>query len=344
MSPFTVRCVEVRKSGKARVWRPTRMDTLLRGQPSRRQTSQGPELGSPLVKARASGPLSWVTLLGCFLSASLFIISITLGDGMSLIATLLLSGLSTLIGISNKWELQLPRRPRNPLTDAGDVVVRYPNGSYLIVKCTEEVARELYFAPEEIVYNIENETIYRMISLVGTLMLMLGVIFLANAKLQLQFCWGGAYIILNAAHWVAAAVPQRLHWDLSCYEIEEQGVVSGPKNETFTDALFQAILFTKSKSWVRIGKEAAPKTVTWDKWLEEAERTVQNLELRKGAVKQPLWPTPGPDRSGQVWDIPHDWTARGAWQRLDDEAHGRGDAPVQPRRAYTTVDDVEQGP
>jgi len=49
------------------------------------------------------------------------------------------------------------------------------------------MARELYFAPEEIEYNVQNPTTYRMIALVGTLCLMLGIVALANAKLQLQF-------------------------------------------------------------------------------------------------------------------------------------------------------------
>ena len=319
------------------------MDTFFRGQPSKKgsvdriKTSKPPEYDSPLVKARAASPLSWVTLLGVFLSLSLFIISITLGDGMSLIATLLLSGLSTLIGISNGWKLQLPRRPKGAPTDPGDVVIRYPNGSYLIVKCNEDVARELYFAPEEIVYNVKNETVYRMISLIGTLMLMLGVIFLANAKLQLQFCWGGAYIILNAAHWVAASVPQRLHWDLSCYEIEEQGVEGGPHNSTFTDALFKAILFTKSKTWVRIGSHAAPATDTWDQWLTEAVFHVSDLKARRDDVKSPIWPTGSSSSGGKgtVWPIPDQnlWTPRDAWQKLNSEvSEAKGGSTVVAAR------------
>lgn len=354
MPAFTVRCVKITKKRTERMLRsPTLVDRVLRGQPSAKkgsglqektQTIPPPEYGSPPVKARATGPLSWVTLLGFFLSASLLIISITLGDGMSLIATLLLSGLSTLIGISNKWELQLPRRPPSTAVPTpGDVVIRYPNGSFLIVKCDEEIARELYFAPEEIVYSIQNETIYRMISLVGTLMLMLGVIFLANAKLQLQFCWGAAYIILNAAHWVAAALPQRLHWDLSCYVLEEQGVEGGPNNTAFTDALFKAILFTGSKDWVRIGKNAAPATETWDRWLREAEFEAQLMQRRckqKERIKDQLWPKRDANAYGTVWEMPDPkiWNPRDAWQKLDKELKGDKGGTVsatQPVPAHT---------
>lgn len=339
MPPFDVRCVRVEKTKRPEHTQETafEMHTFSKQQQTgsakdRSQTAMTPGNVSPPVKARSSGPLSWVTLLGSFLSLSLLIISITLGDGMSLIATILLSGLSTLIGYSNKWELKLPQPPKGSESAQGDVVIRYPNGSYLIVKCNEEVARELYFAPEEVRYNLQNETVYRMISLVGTLMLMLGVIFLANAKLQLQFCWGGAYIILNAAHWVAAALPQKLHWDLSCYSVEEEGVEPGPNNQTFTDALFKAILFTKSKDWARIGKPAAPATKVWDEWLQEAED--QALEIKDngtqlGNIRDPWWAThQGSERGvGIVWKMPTDWKPRAAFARLNkkagmEEGHG----------------------
>lgn len=66
---------------------------------------------------------------------------------MSLIATLLLSGLSTLLGLSNKWELQLPRKyTGRAKLPPGDVVIKFPNKSFLVVFCEEEVARELFWA------------------------------------------------------------------------------------------------------------------------------------------------------------------------------------------------------
>jgi hypothetical protein len=276
MPTFAVRCVKVTKRDDIRP--PTRMDTILRG--VNRSATRSPEIVPPSVKAKANGPLSWVTLLGFFMSVFIFILSVVFGDGMSMIATILLSLLSTLVGVSNKWNLRLPRRPQ---TDAppGDVVIRYPNGSYLIVQCDEDVARELYFAPEEIDYTITSPTYYRLLSLFGTLMLMLGVIALANAKLQLQMVWAGAYILINIAHWVVAAVPQKMHWDLSCYDVREQGVEGGPSNPSFTEALWKAILITKSQSWVKNGK-AAPETEVWDAWLDKAEE-----QAKKCAKKRP---------------------------------------------------------
>lgn len=309
MPPFMVRCVEVKK--KMDFHTPTRIDTSFRGQPGARERAktQSPTLSPPRVMAKATGPLSWVTLLGFFLSLSLFIVSIVVGDGMPLLATVFLSFLSTLIGIANKWSLKLPQRQKGTDPPCGDVVIRYPNGSYLYVKCNEDVARELYFAPEEIEYNISNPSTYRMISLVSTLILMLGIIFLANAKLQLQFAWAAAYII-NAAHWIAAAIPPKNHWDLSCYEVKEQGIVGGPNNSNFTEALWKAVLLAKSTRWVRAGK-AAPETTVWDEWLHEAGENAKLCGNHVGPLIDPIWPGKEPSKS-IIWDVPKEWDARSA--------------------------------
>ncbi|KAK5131073.1 hypothetical protein LTR08_001359 [Meristemomyces frigidus] len=311
---FTVRCVRVTKVIQAAL--PTRMDTFFRGQPARVVT-QSPTLGPPSVKAKATGPLAWATLLGCSLSVSLFVVSMIFGDGMSLLATILLSFLSTLLGIGNKWSLRLPRRPQGTEPPVGDVVIRYPNGSYLIVKCDEDVARELYFAPEEIEYSVKSRAAYRMISLVGTLMLMLGVIALANARLELQFAWAGAYIIINAAQWIAAALPPGMHWDLSCYKVTEQGVNTGPKNPNFTEALWKAIMLTKDIRWVKNGK-AAPQTAVWDEWLVDAKDRAQRVTSSIGFLTDPLWPDGNPAK-GTVWEDPDKWEPKNAWNELNEQ-------------------------
>lgn len=329
MKTFEVRCVAIRKKRPEEVKSYSKLvDTFFRGVPqssferSKTQSQSAP--GAPTVKATATGPLALVTILGFTLSLILFTVSILFGDGMSFIATLLLSFLSTLIGAANKWTLELPSR-KGPSPTPGDTVIRYPNGSFLIVKCEEDVARELFFAPEEIKYNITNPTIYRMISLVGTIMLMLGVVCLANAKLQLQFAWAGAYILINAAHWAAAAVPPKLHWDLDYYEVKEQSIdgfqakkktpIEGDK-KTFTEALWEAILVTKSTRWTTTGK-AAPRTEVWDQWLIEAEAIANTAGNHVG---EPLYKLvwPGKDsKKGVIWDAPKDWSPKKAWNDID---------------------------
>jgi hypothetical protein len=155
-------------------------------------------------------------------------------------------------------------------------------------------------------------------------MLMLGVIALANAKLQLQFVWAGAYISINIAHWVVAAVPQKMHWELSCYEIREQGIDDGPRNCTFTEALWKAILFTKSIDWVKKG-EAAPSTKAWDQWLDEAEEQANRYGSHIGPLQDARW-TEGDLSKATIFNAPKkdDWDPRDAWGRIQSE-HKKSD-------------------
>jgi hypothetical protein len=84
------------------------------------------------------------------------------------------------------------------------------------------VARELFFAPENIEYLVEHPWKYRMIALVGTIVLMFGVIFLGNSGTYVQVAYAGSFMVLNAGYWIVAALPQRYHWDTSCFEVIHQ--------------------------------------------------------------------------------------------------------------------------
>lgn len=107
------------------------------------------------------------------------ILSIHYDDGMSLLATVCLSLLSTLIAVGSKWTLELPKRKADRKVPPGDIVIYYPQGAFMVIKCDEDVARELYWAPEKCNYMVGVQT-YRLIALTGTIMLMVGVIALAN--------------------------------------------------------------------------------------------------------------------------------------------------------------------
>ena len=113
---------------------------------------------------------------------------------------------------------------QRPIHAPGDVVIRYGKGNFLVVSCDEDVARELYFAPESINYLVKNQWQYRVISLVGTIMLMFGVIFLANSSTWMQLCFAIAYITMNALYWIVAALPSRVHWDTSCFKVSDQAI------------------------------------------------------------------------------------------------------------------------
>lgn len=266
------------------------------------------------LKAKTFGPLTVVLLIGFTLSVILLALSIWQDDGMSVVATVLLSLLSSLIGLSNKWELKLPtRNAKAGKVPRGDVVIRYPKGCFLIVRCEEDVARELYFAPESINYLITHAPIYRLMSLIGTIMLMGGVICLANAQIQVQIAWAGAYMLLGASYWIVAALPSKMHWDTSCYEVvpeclsdsdmSKKGYPSG--SDTFTKALWKAICVSKDIDWVE-RSSACPKTAAWKEWLMMAHACSRDVERVQDAAKS----------QGKVmWDIP-EWDPQDWLQKL----------------------------
>ena len=180
-----------------------------------------------------------------------------LGDAMSLIATVLLSFVSTLAGFANRWSMKLQSRGSAIPTPKGNVVVRYPNGSFLVVECDESIARELFFTPETIKY-LQTTTTYQIVSLMGTSMLMCGVICLANAHEVLQIMWAASFIILNAAYWIVATLPDERNWDLSFYNVKEHICDMGHSSPSFAHALWKAIAFAHSTEWTHMGTPARP--------------------------------------------------------------------------------------
>ncbi|TIA48546.1 hypothetical protein D6C79_04056 [Aureobasidium pullulans] len=254
---------------------------------------------------------------------------------MSMLATLCLSFLSTLTGVANHWDLVAKDPAIQPKPDEvlprGDLVVRYPNGSFLVVKCNEQVARELYFTREDIRYTmVQRRGIYRTISLTGTLLLMLGVIFLANATKALQLAWAVIYVLLNAAYWSFAALPKRYHWDLDRYKVTEVGIERPNFNDNrFTDALFKAVLFAQGADWARIGEAAAPRTKIWDDWLDLAEVEALSCGRSKAGEYQDLkWPN-RVEFSGEIQPFPKDWQPHPAWKALYDKSRANNEVVVE---------------
>lgn len=233
---------------------------------------------------------------------------------MSILALVLLSCLSSLIGLSNKWELELPKRhEKKGKVPRGDVVIRYPKGSFLIVRCAEDVARELYFAPESIRYLLSHAPVYRIFSLVGTMMLMGGVICLANAQIQVQIAWAGSYMLLGASYWIVAALPSKMHWDTSCYKVIQECLSDSAEkkkgwpseNKTYTQALWKAICVTKDTDWV-LRSSACPETMAWRYWLNEAKACSKDVRLKEDKDET---------QKRTIWEVP-DWDPQASLIRL----------------------------
>lgn len=232
-----------------------------------------------LLTAQTFGILSFLAILGFAMSIALFGLSIHFNDGWALVATVLLSCLSSLLGVMCKWSLVLRKRVtgRDDIP-SGDVIICYPNGSFLIVECDEEIARPLFFAPERCNYLLSG-TWYRSLALLGTMMLMFGVIALGNSGSRMQVAFGAAYVLLNAAYWLVAAMPEKIHWDYSALDIQELSTILPAPDEklSFRNALWTAIRLTGSTRWVRTGR-IAPDTQAWDDWLRKADDAVNRRE------------------------------------------------------------------
>ena len=327
------------------------------------------------------GPTWWVAILGCGLSLVLFGIAVWQADGMAILADICLSFLSTLVGIVNKWNLNLPKRAgdKNHWTPPGDVILRYPKGSFVVIRCSEDVARELFFAPEGIEYDVETPWKYRMIALVGSILLMFGVIFLGNAKTNCQVAFAVSYMILNAAYWVIAALPKRFHWDTSAFQVipeafeEEQQTYEKvyaemkkqetadkpfrkrdmPKtiplerhckqyisyHKTFTQALWKVIIATRETEWIR-RSDAAPRSEAWDQWLEDARKHAM-------AMDAPLFQDVMDKKWGEIRKIQHyrvpKWNAQGALGTVLNAAKQLEETKARLRTATnTTASDHEK--
>lgn len=293
--------------------------------------------GGGSVRAALFGPVNLVTMFGCVLSTALLVLSIVYGDGMSLIATVLLSFLSTLIGLTSRWTMQFVKRPKGARDPAGDCVIRWPNGSYLVLKCNESLAHQLLFAPDAIAYKIQHSGHFIPVSLLGTLILMISVIALANAKIQLQIAWAVSFILLNIGHWAAAALPRGWNFHISGCEIEEEHISSGGKSVSATEGLFKAIVFTRSTQWVKLNT-TIPDTPQWTEWLGQAEAvakgcrilddTVDELQITRALRRHGTWgkahacgvtyETPGPD----VWKPDH------AFEEIRSRSPGKNIFPI----------------
>lgn len=209
---------------------------------------------------------------------------------MALLATLSLSLLSTNTGIANKWQ-PTPNDPKpDPNSPPGDVVIKYPQGAFIVVRCSEQTARYLYFNPSERChYMVRSTPLYRGLSLVSTLLLMAGVISLANATLKLQTAFAAAYMLINIFYWIGAALPQSHHWDLSRLKMTHIELHGGapPRDAkiqdvppTYTEALWKTIAVTGTKTWLA-ETDWAPRTAAWSEWLREAEDAAQAEPMRE---------------------------------------------------------------
>ncbi|OTB09467.1 hypothetical protein M426DRAFT_50448 [Hypoxylon sp. CI-4A] len=276
----------------------------------------------PAIPATLYSPLHILSVFSILLTCGIIGLAARYQDGTAIIAVTLISFASSVVGWASWWKPLLMNRRHTNIVPAGDVIIRTREGAFLLVKCTEEVARELYSGTEECQYHVGGRA-YRALMGLGTCLLMISVILLGNCKWYTQIFIGGSYIVLNGIYWAMGLLPKRYFWDLSRYHVEDitskeaqnAHLTTDPDDlregvKSFTRTLWYAVRETKRTAWVnRSG--AAPDTPQWRKWLAEAEQAAnagnkkwpavarkdEIMKMRDGEVNGSLdGPQPIPER------------------------------------------------
>lgn len=273
-------------------------------------------------KLKVFGPLNIIAVSSSFASLGLLIWAIQIHDGVATIGIILMSLAAPFLCIGTRWSLASPDlRHANQFGPPADVVIRNREGTFTIVRCTDEVARALYFTPEQRIYAVENWVGIATGGIVGGLTLMAAIVLFGNCTWTMQLALGVTYALLNVAYWFAAVLTIRdpgLAWDCSWLKVEEVGRLSTraenesaanestkhrpTENENATTepaitnigmdhfhsfelGLFYAIRLLRSTKWIR-ETGAVPRTEAWDEWLHVADMHMDdaNWDAKKAAV------------------------------------------------------------
>lgn len=154
-------------------------------------------------------PLHIVSVLSCAMTVGLFVAARYWEDGTAMLAIVFISMASTVTCWASLWRPLLMNRPNNRVPK-GDLVIRTRAGAFLVIKCREEVVRELYSGTEECQYVVGKY--YRVIMGLGMVLLMVAVVLLGNCGWNSQALIGASYIFLNAAYWGLGLLPQHYFW------------------------------------------------------------------------------------------------------------------------------------
>ncbi|KAI1777502.1 hypothetical protein F4818DRAFT_410628 [Hypoxylon cercidicola] len=242
----------------------------------------------PAVPATLYSPVHVLAVFSVMLTASIIGFAAHYRDGTAILAVSLIAFASSVVGWASWWKPLLMKRSHTNKVPRGDVIIRTREGAFLLIKCTEEVARELYSGTEECEYHVSGQA-YRALMGLGTCLLMVSVILLGNCKWNSQIFIGASYITLNGLYWAMGLLPKDYFWDLSRYCVKDvtpdvakdayKKTSDDPREgvPSYTRTLWYAIRETKRTAWVeRSG--AAPATPQWLKWLAEAEQAADQDE------------------------------------------------------------------
>ncbi len=251
----------------------------------------------PHVPARKTSPLNILSIFSFALTLGLFAMSLANQDGVACTALATISLASSIVGYASMWSPQLMKRKATSDVPQGDLVIRTREGAFIVVKCDENVARELYTGTEECIYTVQSIRKYRALVGIGTFLLMVSVVLLGNCNFPQQLAIGASYILLNGLFWGAALIKKEKFWNMSLYEFDDVTPEDGkhahletvpnatdPEHiPSFTRTMWYAIRATEEIGWVK-KSGAAPVTEEWDAWLKEADTAIKMKDYKWKAV------------------------------------------------------------
>jgi hypothetical protein len=146
------------------------------------------------------------------MSTVLFVLSLHCDNGMALLATAMLSLLSTNTDTANKWNPSLNASKPDPHSSPKDVAIKYPQGAFIIVKRDERTVRYLHFNPSERhIYNIWSSATYRGLPLISTD----EWYHLSGERNNPQPSFAASYMVINICYCIGATLPPADHWNLT---------------------------------------------------------------------------------------------------------------------------------
>ncbi|KAH8888577.1 hypothetical protein GQ53DRAFT_654175 [Thozetella sp. PMI_491] len=255
----------------------------------------------PAVPPKFWSPVHILSIFSTLLSLALIIVAGVMKDGTAMVAVAIISFASSIVGYASWWRPVLSIRSHTNKVPKGDIMIRTREGAFVLVRCTEDVARELYAGTEECVYYV-GDRYYRALMGLGTVMIMVAVVLLGNTNWNMQVFVGASYIVLNGLYWGMGLLPREFFWDLGRYEwtdvTPEDAKFADESRDpgdvhrgvkSYTRTLWYAIRDSKRSGWVR-RSGAAANTKQWDQWMAEAEREARlgnrdwNAVARKDAI------------------------------------------------------------
>lgn len=240
-------------------------------------------------------PMHGLNVLSFLLTIGILIAAGFWEDGTAIVATILIAFASSVMGYASWWRPLLMNRRTTNIVPKGDVVIRTREGAFVLIRCTEEVARELYSGTEECRY--VSTKYHRAFMGLGMVLLMVAIVLLGNCGWNSQVAIGGAYVLLNGMYWLVGLLPQKYFWDLDNRYVVKDVTPDDAKyadletskdpregTPSFTRTLWYAIRETPGR-WAWVERSGAlPNTEQWRKWLMEAVRAAKEGNRQWQAV------------------------------------------------------------